>query len=147
MKRILALFLALASALALAACGAQNAGGTTQNTQSINPSQSMQNTSSTTTNTTTNTTASSDISPDVYGEGSQGLKYEINSDRKTCTITGKGKCRDKAVKIPLEIDGYTVTAIGDNAFSSVYSITSVIIPPTVKTIEKEGCLESPDELP
>lgn len=67
---------------------------------------------------------------------SYGLEYTVNRDRKTCTITGKGKCADLYISIPTEIDGYTVTAIGDSAFHSHHTLQGVYIPPTVTTLEK-----------
>ena len=62
------------------------------------------------------------------------LAYEVNSDGKTCTITGMGTCTDTDVHIPSTIDGYTITAIGNRAFSECTAITSINIPKTVKTI-------------
>ena len=58
---------------------------------------------------------------------SEGLAYTVNSDRKTCTITGLGECTDIMINIPKEIDGYSVTAIGNNAFSDATHLENVII--------------------
>jgi len=46
------------------------------------------------------------------------------------------KTTSGTVTIPATVEGYKVTAIGDYAFSSCYSITNVIIPVGVKTIGK-----------
>ena len=66
--------------------------------------------------------------------GSTGLAYEINEASKTCTVTGTGTCTDSEVAIPQIIDGYTVTAIGENAFADGTTITSIKIPESIKSI-------------
>ena len=65
---------------------------------------------------------------------SEGLQYTVNSDKATCTVTGIGTCRDTELNIPCDIDGYTVTAIKENAFSSCSDLVSVRIAETVKTV-------------
>ena len=55
-----------------------------------------------------------------------------NNSSMTCTITGYTGT-DTTVEIPETIDGYTVTAIGDHAFSGT-KIESVTIPETVTSI-------------
>ena len=71
---------------------------------------------------------------------SSGLAYRVNSDKKTCTITGIGSCTDVEVGIPPAINGYKVTAIGDNAFNDERTyhenikITGIAIPDSVITI-------------
>jgi len=64
----------------------------------------------------------------IPATGSIGLAYSINSDGKTCTITGRGDCRDNDIVIPVQIDGYKVTAIGDDAFFGDRSLITVRIP-------------------
>lgn len=64
---------------------------------------------------------------------SQGLRYEINEDGETCTITGIGTCSDRELVIPTIIDGYKVTRIGDEAFEEEL-FTSIIISDSVTTI-------------
>ena len=73
---------------------------------------------------------------------SRGLDYTINTDGKTCTITGIGTCSDTDVVIPADIDGYVTSAIEHHAFSAIEylgfsecsSITSISIPDSVMSI-------------
>lgn len=64
----------------------------------------------------------------------EGLAYEVNEDGKTATITGIGTCTATELVIGTEIDGYTVTAIGDSAFHYNSKIVSVEIAETVVSI-------------
>lgn len=57
---------------------------------------------------------------------------EITSDT-TCTIT-EYSGKESVAEIPESIEGYTVTAIGDYAFSKNYHLMGVRIPATVKVI-------------
>ena len=61
---------------------------------------------------------------------SNELEYEINSDKKTCTITGMGDYEGDEVVIPEKIGEYTVTAIAKKAFY-LSNIKTVSIPETV----------------
>lgn len=70
---------------------------------------------------------------------SYGLSYSVNSDKKTCTITGIGSCTDTEVGIPPTINGYKVISIADNAFNDTgygrnSKITGIAIPDGVTTI-------------
>ncbi len=68
---------------------------------------------------------------DTKGENpSRGFKYETNGD--TATITGYIGDEENLV-IPTSIDGYRITAIGDNAFQDM-RIKSVIISNGVESI-------------
>ena len=49
-------------------------------------------------------------------DGSRGLEYRVNSDGKTCTVTGLGTYSSKYLIIPNNIDGYKVTEIAEYAF-------------------------------
>ena len=68
--------------------------------------------------------------------GSAGLSYAINSDETTCTITGIGNCTDTDIYIPVLIDGYEVTGIGESAFYNCTNLTGVTIGNSVITIGK-----------
>ena len=63
-----------------------------------------------------------------------GLKYAVNSDGKTCMIIGIGTCTDADVIIPETIDGYTVTTIGNAAFSKCDTMITLTIPSTINTV-------------
>ena len=62
------------------------------------------------------------------------LAYKINDDNESCTITGIGTYTRTDVVIPKDIDGYEVTAIGDEAFIYCTYITSIQIADTVMSI-------------
>jgi hypothetical protein len=64
------------------------------------------------------------------------LLYVTNADGVSVTITGYTNSVPDALVIPTNINGLTVTAIGENAFALVYNLTSVAIPSTVTTIEE-----------
>ena len=71
-----------------------------------------------------------------------GLAYEVNADGTTCTITGIGTCTDTEIGIPDSIDGYTVTAIGENAFENCSSVTAIALSSNIRTIGRRafyGC--------
>jgi hypothetical protein len=67
-----------------------------------------------------------------------GVKYTVNQDGSTVTVTGNDKDDlPKDLIIPSTVNGYTVTAIGNNAFKESngnYHLTSVVIPNTVTSI-------------
>ena len=62
------------------------------------------------------------------------LEYTINSDGTSCTVTGIGSFMDADLYIPEYIDGYMVTAIGQNAFADQTQLTAIIIPDTITKI-------------
>jgi hypothetical protein len=66
--------------------------------------------------------------------GFTGLAYVINEDGLTCTITGLGSVTETEIAIPLEIDGYTVTAIGDKAFENCTHLTKILLQDSITTI-------------
>ena len=70
----------------------------------------------------------------IPATGSVGLKYKVNDNKFSCTVTGIGTCEDKELYIPTLIDGYKVIAIGESAFSECNNLTSVFIPKSVTTI-------------
>ena len=59
--------------------------------------------------------------------------YEVGSDG-TVTITDCDNSAQGAITIPSQIDGKPVTSIGNYAFSSCYSLTSITIPNGVTSI-------------
>lgn len=71
-----------------------------------------------------------------------GITWEYSIANNTAKITGISKDSIGAVTVPSQLDGYSVTAIGQGAFQDCVSITSVIIPKGVTTIWHsafEGC--------
>lgn len=73
-------------------------------------------------------------------DGSVGLKYSVNSDGKTCYITGMGTCTDTDLVIPSSIDGYTVTSISSLSVYNSYNttVTSITIPASVTNIRSNA---------
>ena len=72
-----------------------------------------------------------------------GLDYTVNSDGKTCTITGIGTFGGTVLNIPDYIRTYKVTSIGDRAFSECTQLTEISLPETVTTIGTRafyGCM-------
>jgi len=65
---------------------------------------------------------------------STGLAYQVNPNGNTCTIIRIGTCTDTEIGIPETIDGYTVTAIGDNAFDGSTNVQGIYIPETISYI-------------
>ena len=64
----------------------------------------------------------------------EGLEYRVLSETdKTCEITGYTGSAARLM-IPSQIDGYTVTRIGDNAFSDCDTLTEVILGDSVTSI-------------
>lgn len=66
--------------------------------------------------------------------GDIGLEYSVNSDGKTCTITGIGKFEGAKLDIPDFIKGYKVTVIGQGAFYDCAQLTEINLPETITTI-------------
>lgn len=77
----------------------------------------------------------------VYEEAvkySEGLAFTSNGDG-TCYVSGIGTCTDTDIVIPsMSPDGDDVVKIGAYAFSTCSNLESVILPNTVKRIEKEA---------
>ena len=70
----------------------------------------------------------------IKPSASQGLKFSINEDGVSYSVTGIGTCTDKDIVIPYTYNGLPVTAIGDYAFKGLNSLTSVDIPDSVTSI-------------
>lgn len=82
------------------------------------------------------------IEIEPYDAFTDGFKYKINSDGKTCTIV-KYDSKIYTNIIPSELDGYTVTSIGDRAFKDVDVVSGEVkLPSTIVSIGDEafkGC--------
>ncbi len=66
--------------------------------------------------------------------GSTGYWYTVNSDEKSCTITGRGNSTDKIVNIPGAMSSYKVTGIGKEAFQNQGDITELYLPASIAHI-------------
>ena len=79
------------------------------------------------------------VTADDFALGSDGLIYEITSEKKaTCAVLGAEYVRAARVDIPTRkmINGryYTVTEIADGAFKNNTSIKTVVMSPSVKRV-------------
>jgi hypothetical protein len=63
-----------------------------------------------------------------------GFLFTTNADGTSVTITGYTNGVPNVLVIPTNINGLTVTAIGENAFAEVNNLTNVTIPNTVTTV-------------
>ena len=68
---------------------------------------------------------------DVY---SQGLKYSMNSDNQSYSVSGIGTCKDTDIIIPATYKNLPVTGIGYGAFENCIRLTSITIPNSVTSI-------------
>lgn len=135
MKKILSLIFSMVLCVALTACNSNQAVNIDENSLlSVSPT-----TPTTTTDVPTSINESMDTSSDDY-------QFVVNSDN-TVTIT-KYTGEGGNIKIPAEIDGKGVTAIGNTfektgTFQDCTTLTSVIIPDGVTEIQDnafQGCI-------
>ena len=73
------------------------------------------------------------LSSNGYAETKEGFSYTLDGNNNAvitgCTATPYG-----VIIIPQQIDGHTVTAIGDDAFYHCAYLTRVILPDTITSI-------------
>ena len=65
------------------------------------------------------------------------MDYVVNSDQKTCTITGAKKNNILFLRIPEKIDEYVVTEIAPQAFKD-HKLFGVVFPSTITKIGKQA---------
>lgn len=75
------------------------------------------------------------------GDYSKDLAYSYDDDARTATVIGIGTFDGEELVIPSRVRGYPVVAIDKDAFSGCYTIKSVVIPDSVKTIGKRAFLK------
>ncbi len=71
-----------------------------------------------------------------------GLKYEMNEDMGSYTVTGIGAFEGTDLTVPSTYNGLPVTAIGEKAFYGLGSLTRVVLSDGVQSIGNEafaGC--------
>lgn len=66
--------------------------------------------------------------------GSVGLKFDLNDDEKSYSVSGIGVCSDFDIVIPETYNSMPVTAISDNAFSACKNLISIIISNSITSI-------------
>lgn len=79
---------------------------------------------------------------DIPAIGSVAYTYNVNSDGKSCTITGVTGFSGKELILPATLDGHSVTAIGEKAFTGKNTVTTVYIPKSVTQLGSKafsGC--------
>ena len=66
--------------------------------------------------------------------GTKGLEYTLSADGTYYIVSDIGTATDTEIIIPPEHNGLPVTSIGDSAFYGCDSLTSIIIPNSIKEI-------------
>ncbi len=69
-------------------------------------------------------------------EKSEGLKYELNDDGESYSVTDIGTCTDTHVFIPDSYDGKPVTGIGYAAFAYCKDLTDITIGKNITNVEE-----------
>ena len=75
-------------------------------------------------------------------EPSEGLVYELNSDKISYSVIGIGTCTDETIVIPSKHLDLPVTRIAASAFEDESDFISVFIPASIKIIDSDafnGC--------
>ncbi len=73
---------------------------------------------------------------------SEGLEFDLSDDEKSYILYSVGECKDKTVVIPSMYKNLPVTSIGQKAFMSCDTVSSIVIPNTITEIGKAafyGC--------
>ncbi len=65
---------------------------------------------------------------------SEGLRFELNSDRESYSVRALGSCTDTDIVIPSTYNGKPVTGINANLFSPWQHLTSLTIPNSIKNV-------------
>lgn len=79
-----------------------------------------------------------------YAYATEGLAYELNTEKTAYTVTGIGEATDGNVKIPETHENLPVTAIAVRAFSQCTSIISIEIPDSVTEIGSQAFYQCPN---
>ena len=69
---------------------------------------------------------------------SEGLKYTLNENDNSYTLSDIGTCTDTDIVIPSVYNGYPITSIGYGAFANCDSLTSIVIPDGVTSINERA---------
>ena len=88
--------------------------------------------------TVCSTKISEEVIPKIVIASSQGLLFELNTDKTAYTVIGIGECEDTIIVIPSEHNGLPVTAIGNNAFKKNQQIQKVYLADSVVEIGEEA---------
>ena len=67
-------------------------------------------------------------------EDNLGLKYELNPDNVSYSVTGIGSCTEKNIVVPKKYKGLPVTSLADYAFSWCDDVVSITLQDSVTSI-------------
>ena len=86
------------------------------------------------TETETETETQTETETETETENDYELKYMLNEDKNSYSVTGIGECKATDIAIPKKYKGLPVTSIGNYAFENCTRLTSVVIPDSVTSI-------------